>query len=170
MTIELLLPRTPSQTSDLENKLFPLPSEEKIKNTLSGYEKDLGNEYEPLLNSLIELTKEIEDYYAQLRDNDVNKKKRGFFSWLAYLLLPHLEKIDEKSGKDINKALQNMECEFNYHRILLFGDDPKKEPLYELYLQVKYHAVHALGNDKQMEETLRSMLTSLNKKKASDNS
>ncbi len=169
MTIELLLPRTPSQTSDLENKLFPLPSEKDITDTLYKYENNLGNEYKPLLNSLIILTEKTEEYYAQLKGNDVNKKKRGFFNWPAYSSSPNLE----KSRKDINEALQNMECEFNYHRTLLFGDNPKKEPLFNLYLKIKYHAVRALGNDKQLEITLRGLLMKAyysTEKKASDNS
>ena len=167
MAIELLLPKPSSQeSSDLENKLSPLPSGEEITNILSDYKKDLGNEYEPLLKSLISLTEKIKGYYAQLEGNDANKKKRRVFNWPAYSSLQNLD----ENREGIMKALQNIEWELNYHRTLLFGDDPTKEPLYELYLRVKYHAVRALGNDKQMEETLKYILISLNKKKASNNS
>ncbi len=170
MAIGLLLLGAPSQTSDLENKLFPLPSEKEITDTLSNYEKDLGNEYKPLLNSIINLTKQIKEYYAQLRDNDVNKKKRRFFNWPSYSSSPNSEKIGGTSRKDIKDTFDDMEFLFNHHKILLFGDDPKKEPLFDLYLKIRYHAVHALGNDKRMEETLRYILSPPNEKKASDNS
>ncbi len=167
MALELLLPKVPSQKlSNLEDKLFSLPSKDEIEKVVSSYKEDLGNDYTPLLNSLIKLSKEVESYYTLTdahKNREKEKRKLG-----RYFYKPSKDFGDKR--KSINEALQNMEFEFNYHRALLFGDNPTKEPLFELYVKVKYNAVRALGNDKQIEEALKCILISLNKKKASYNS